>query len=42
MKIEIRKEYFEVKNPLIIFENQKKIYSITVKKVVKEDRVFVR
>ena len=42
MKIEIRKESFKIKSPLIRFENQKKVYLVTVKKVIKEDRVFVR
>jgi len=42
MKIKIREESFKVSNPLIRFENQKKIHLITVKKEVKNNRVYIR
>mgnify|MGYP003120878845 CR=1 FL=1 len=42
MKIEVRKELLKVTNPLIRFDGPKRVRMITVTKVVKTNRIFVR
>jgi hypothetical protein len=42
MKIVIRRELLKATNPLIRFDGPKKIRMVTIKKVVKENRIFVR
>ncbi len=42
MKVEIRKESHKVTNPLLKFDGPKRVIMITVKKVVKTNRIFVR
>ena len=42
MKIEVRQESFKTTNPLIRFDEHRRIRLITVKKDVKTKRIFVR